>query len=88
MLQNGAFVRTAACVQDMMLVQRPPAQTGGIKFIALQNDCPFLPQDETGAGFILITDRHCVKTGWAQKGRLLFRKKKEKKLHNAEREAL
>lgn len=43
-----------------MLVQWPPAQTGGIKFIALQNDCPFLPQDETGAGFILVTDRHFV----------------------------
>lgn len=59
MVQKRVFVHTAACVQYMMLVQRPPTQTGGVELIALQNGCPFLPQDEAGTGFIFVSNRHC-----------------------------
>lgn len=38
----------------MMLVERPASQTGGIQLEALQDGRPLLPEDETGAGLILI----------------------------------
>lgn len=79
MLQKSVLVRTALCVQDVVLVQWPPTQTGGIEFIALQNDCPFLPQDETGTGFILVTDRHYVLKRWDTKNDFISLKKTKQK---------
>lgn len=46
--------RTTARVQDVMLVQRPAAQAGGIQLVALQHHRPLLPEDETGTGLVLV----------------------------------
>lgn len=40
----------------MVLVEGPATQTGWIQFVALQDGCPLLPEDKTGAGLVLIAD--------------------------------
>lgn len=56
----GAFERrTTARVQDVVLVQRPAAQAGGIQLVALEHHRPLLPEDEAGTGLVLVAHRHC-----------------------------
>lgn len=45
-------------VEDVMFVQGPAPEVGRVQLKSLKEGCPFLPQDETGAGLIFKPDRH------------------------------
>lgn len=50
--------RTTFNVEDVMFVQGPAPEVGRVQLKSLKEGCPFLPQDETGAGLIFKPDRH------------------------------
>jgi len=42
----------------MVFVQGPATEVGRVQLKSLKEGCPFLPQDETGAGLVFKADGH------------------------------
>lgn len=57
-LRGEAGSRTTFHIEDVMFVQGPAAEVGRLQLEALQQGCPFLPQDEAEAGLVLKPDGH------------------------------
>lgn len=50
---------TALQVQDVMVIQRPAAQTGGVELEPLQCGAPPLPENHARARLVLEAHGHC-----------------------------
>lgn len=51
------FSLTAAYVEGVVLVQRPPSQVGGDQLKSLHQSRPPLPLDDAGTRLVLVADR-------------------------------